>query len=135
VSPPLQRVVACVIRRGNRYLLCQRPTHKRHAGLWEFPGGKTHADESDEQAATRELEEELGVQLVRAGRTMFEVADPGSTFLIAFVPVEISGEPVSVEHPQLLWGTLDELRTLPLPPSDSSFVDFLLSAAVAPRNG
>ncbi len=30
------RVVAVVIRRGDRYLVGQRPAHKRHGGLWEF---------------------------------------------------------------------------------------------------
>ena len=87
-----QRVVACVVARGDLLLLCQRPTHKRHGGLWEFPGGKVEPNESDVQAATRELEEELGVQLVRARPAIFEVADPGSPYIIAFVPVEVDDE-------------------------------------------
>ena len=38
--PVTIRVVAAIIRRGDRYLVCQRPAGKRHGGLWEFPGGK-----------------------------------------------------------------------------------------------
>ena len=34
------RVLASVIQRDDRLLVCQRPRHKRHGGLWEFPGGK-----------------------------------------------------------------------------------------------
>ena len=34
------RVLAAVIARGDRYLVCRRPVQKRHGGLWEFPGGK-----------------------------------------------------------------------------------------------
>ena len=37
---PAITVAAAAIRRDGRYLLCQRPAHKRHVGLWEFPGGK-----------------------------------------------------------------------------------------------
>ncbi|MEC7847719.1 MAG: NUDIX domain-containing protein, partial [Gemmatimonadota bacterium] len=33
-------VVAAIIRKENRVLLGRRPDHKRHGGLWEFPGGK-----------------------------------------------------------------------------------------------
>jgi 8-oxo-dGTP pyrophosphatase MutT (NUDIX family) len=61
------RVIAAVIARGGELLVCQRPPHKRHGGLWEFPGGKTKPDESDESAARRELREELGVSVMSAG--------------------------------------------------------------------
>jgi 8-oxo-dGTP pyrophosphatase MutT (NUDIX family) len=48
-------VVAAVIERDGRLLVCQRPAHKRHGGLWEFPGGKCDPGESDAEAARREL--------------------------------------------------------------------------------
>ena len=120
-----QRVVACVIRRDDRYLVCQRPANKRHAGLWEFPGGKTEPDESDEHAAARELGEELEVELIRVSAVICEIADPGSSYLIAFVPVEIRGEPRCLEHSRMMWGTHAELLELPLAPSDRSFLEFL----------
>ena len=70
--------MAAVISRGGELLVCQRPPHKRHGGLWEFPGGKTEPDESDESAARRELREELGVSVVSAEVAEFEAHDPGS---------------------------------------------------------
>jgi 8-oxo-dGTP diphosphatase len=33
-------VLAAVIWQEGAVLLAQRPEHKRHGGLWEFPGGK-----------------------------------------------------------------------------------------------
>jgi mutator protein MutT len=63
----IQRVVAAVIQRNDQYLLCQRPAHKRHGGLWEFPGGKVHDGETDFDAISRELTEELEVGVVRVG--------------------------------------------------------------------
>jgi mutator protein MutT len=127
-------VIACVVRRGDQLLVCQRPAHKRHGGLWEFPGGKAEANESDEQAAERELREELGVQLTRASAAVYEVADPGSPYLIAFVPVEIRGEPKCEEHSALFWGTHTDLQSLPLAPSDRAFLEFLGSSTQLAAN-
>ena len=113
--------------RGELLLLAQRPAHKRHGGLWEFPGGKTEANESDAHAAARELREELGVELVRAAPAIFEVADAGSPYIIAFVPVEIQGEPAAAEHSSIVWGRPSELVELSLAPSDEAFLRWLLT--------
>jgi 8-oxo-dGTP diphosphatase len=53
----LVRVLAAVVRRGDRYLVARRPAHKRHGGMWEFPGGKVEDGESTDQALQREVEE------------------------------------------------------------------------------
>ena len=58
-------VVAGIIRDSQgRFLLSQRPPHKHQGGRWEFPGGKLEAGETPAQALTRELEEELGIQVL-----------------------------------------------------------------------
>ncbi len=116
------RVVAAVIRRGQELLVCQRPLHKRHAGLWEFPGGKCEPDESDADALRRELREELGIEVVEIGKPEFQSQDECSPFMIVFVPVHAVGEPVCHEHADLRWGTAAEIATLPLAPSDRRFV-------------
>jgi 8-oxo-dGTP diphosphatase len=115
------RVIAAVIERGENVLVCLRPTQKRHGGLWEFPGGKIEPGESDFEAARRELNEELGVDVVSVGEVEFSMHDPGSAFVIDFVTVEIDGEPACLEHADLAWVTDDELQTLPLAPSDHRY--------------
>lgn len=122
---PTVRVLAAVIRRGDRYLVCQRPAHKRHGGLWEFPGGKLEPGETDEEAAHRELREELGVEVVGVGSTLHVVPDADSPFLIAFVPVQIAGEPACLEHSALAWGGAEGLQRLALAPSDRKFVEWM----------
>jgi 8-oxo-dGTP diphosphatase len=114
-------VLAAVIQRGGRLLLCKRPGHKRHGELWEFPGGKLLAGEDLERAAKRELREELGVGVVNVGRLLFERQDPGSAFLIQFVEVTISGTPQPLEHEQLTWVSPSELLNYDLAPSDRAF--------------
>jgi len=56
-----------VIERDGLLFVCQRPHHKRHGGLWEFPGGKLEGSEEDEAAVRRELREELNLDLDAVG--------------------------------------------------------------------
>jgi mutator protein MutT len=114
--------MAAVISRGDALLVCQRPLHKRHGGLWEFPGGKCEPGESDADALHREMREELGIKVVEVGEAQFESEDEGSPFVIVFVPVRVAGEPVCHEHAALQWGTLEEIGRLPLAPSDRRFL-------------
>jgi 8-oxo-dGTP diphosphatase len=116
------RVVAAVIERDGRLLLCRRPAGKRHAGLWEFPGGKLLPGESVAEAARRELAEELAVEVLAVGECLLEVPDPGSAFVVEFHPVKISGDPEALEHEALGWFRPDELAGLDLAPSDRVFV-------------
>jgi len=121
VSTRANRVVAAVIERDGRLLLCRRPAGKRHAGLWEFPGGKLLPGESASEAARRELAEELAVEVLSVGERLLALPDPGSPFVVEFYPVEIAGEPVPLEHDALLWALPGELAGLDLAPSDSVF--------------
>lgn len=118
-------VVAAVILREGRYLVGRRPDHKRHGGLWEFPGGKVEEGEDWLAAARRELSEELGMEARRAGDLLHSVQDPGSPFVIHFVEVEAVGDPLPTEHTGVGWFTPDELAGLPLAPADARFVSRL----------
>lgn len=124
-STPRIVVLAAVISRASRYLVCQRPPSKRHGGLWEFPGGKLEPGESFLDAARRELNEELGVAAVRVGDPLFTVHDDGAPFVISFVATEIDGDPRCLEHTELRWASLGEIEQLKLAPSDRKFVEFL----------
>ena len=123
------RVFAAVIQRNNRYLIGQRPAHKRHGGLWEFPGGKLEDGETYLDAAQRELAEELGVKVLTIGSRLFSIADSGSVFLIEFFQTVIEGEPQCLEHLDLKWTSLEGLASLELAPSDRRFLEFLSRSA------
>ena len=117
------RVVAAVISRGEKLLVCQRPMNKRHGGLWEFPGGKCEPGESDGDAMRRELAEELAVTAISVGASEYEIADNGSPYLIVFVPVTISAEPTPIEHSAVAWLQPYELLQMQLAPSDRRYVE------------
>lgn len=120
-------VVAAVIERDGRLLVCQRPAHKRHGGLYEFPGGKLEVGETLLAAARRELAEELDVLVTSVGAVRLALRDPGSEFVIKFADVAIEGEPRAIEHADLAWVTPDRLLALPLAPSDRRFAEHLTS--------
>jgi 8-oxo-dGTP diphosphatase len=58
----MKQVVAALIVRGDKILICQRTRHQPMPLKWEFPGGKVEPDEPPKDALYRELEEELGIR-------------------------------------------------------------------------
>lgn len=123
MSASLTRVVAAVIERGDRVLVALRPPGKRHGGMWEFPGGKVEGVESDLDALRRELMEELGLHVVVTAPPIAAFRDPGSPFLIVFIPVVADGEPECREHVAIRWASWHDLAAMPLAPTDRRFAD------------
>ena len=57
----MKQVVAALIVRESRVLICQRTKDQPMPLKWEFPGGKVEPGEESQEALHRELEEELGI--------------------------------------------------------------------------
>ena len=57
-------VVAGVICKEDKILICRRKAGKQQAGLWEFPGGKIEKGESHQEALKREIQEELQINIL-----------------------------------------------------------------------
>ncbi|MCA0899783.1 NUDIX domain-containing protein [Microbulbifer agarilyticus] len=115
-------MVAAVVEISGRYLVCKRPMNKHHGGLWEFPGGKVEFGESFSEALERELREELELEVVSIGKTIFSSSEVGSRFRINFIGVSVSGKPVLNEHEDYSFCSLSTLKDLPLAPVDHEFV-------------
>ena len=56
-------VVAAVIKRGDFYLIAKRSKDKYMGLKWEFPGGKVEQNETFQDALSREILEELNVNI------------------------------------------------------------------------
>ena len=57
----MKQVVAAVIVRDGKILICQRGEDQAMPFKWEFPGGKVEPEEELRAALKRELDEELGI--------------------------------------------------------------------------
>lgn len=135
--PTTMEVVAAAISDSDgRLLLQQCLPHKRHAGLWEFPGGKVENGETQRFALCREIHEELGIALPEsglkpAGSAKYLSADGGREIvLFLYTCREWSGEPQGREGQNWGWFTLDEAERLPLPPMDRTLLSGLRSKSL-----
>jgi 8-oxo-dGTP diphosphatase len=119
---PNQIVVAGALISGPSLLVAQRNRPPELAGLWELPGGKAAAGESDAAALARELQEELGVSVSVGSRVGADVALNAMTTLRAYRVTQTGGVLHPNDHRALRWVTADELDTLPWVPADRAWV-------------
>ena len=106
---PLTEVAVGVLLQANGcFLMTSRPAGKAYAGYWEFPGGKVEAKESLEQALSRELYEELGIQVLHSQPWQVQVVDyPHALVRLHFFKVlDWSGELVMREGQHAQWQEL-----------------------------
>ena len=122
------RVVAAALYDSQgRVLIAQRPPGKHMAGRWEFPGGKVSAGETDEQALTRELTEELGIT-VSAARPLLTISHDypdRSVELSMWVVEHYTGEPRSLDGQQLKWVPPTALLEEDVLEADRPFIEAL----------
>lgn len=122
MSTSLVEVVAAVIERPDgSFLLAQRPAGKVYAGYWEFPGGKVEPGEPLAAALSRELHEELGIEV--------ECAYPWivRTYAYAHANVRLNffrvkawhGEPHGREAQRLAWQHVSAIDVSPLLPANA----------------
>ncbi|EID13063.1 (deoxy)nucleoside triphosphate pyrophosphohydrolase [Mycolicibacterium phlei] len=123
-----QIVVAGALISGAALLVAQRERPPELAGLWELPGGKVAAGESDEAALARELQEELGVEVTVGARVGADVAIGPSLILRAYRVTQTGGTLQANDHRALRWITVDELDALPWVPADRTWLDDLRCA-------
>lgn len=122
-------VVAALIRKNGKFLICQRPAHKARGLLWEFVGGKVDAGESKEQALKRECKEELNIQ-ISVGEQFAEVTHEYSDItvhLTLFNSTIVSGEPQLIEHNAIKWISPDEIPEYEFCPADKVFLNLMRS--------
>lgn len=135
-NPTVMLVVAGALRDDNgRFLMQKRPEGKRHAGLWEFPGGKVESGENPRFALVRELSEELGIAIEPAAITPAAFAEheadsegPAIVILLYMVPCW-AGDPQSLEGCETGWFDVDEARNLPKPELDRQLLASLIDAS------
>ena len=121
----MAEVVAALIWNGDKFMICQRPSHKARGLLWEFVGGKVELGETKEKALIRECEEELGI-LLSVGDMFTDVIHeyPDITVHLTLFNATISeGEPQKLEHNDIRWIMPCEIPNYEFCPADEEILD------------
>ena len=120
----MTEVVAALVIRDGRFMICQRPVHKARGMLWEFVGGKVEPGETRQDALIRECREELGIT-VSVGALFLEVTHvyPDLTVHLSLFYASIAqGEPKLLEHNDLRWITPAEIPDYRFCPADEAIL-------------
>ena len=125
-DPAIRVVGVALLRRtdaGGEVLAARRTHPPEAAGRWELPGGKVRPGESLEDAARRELDEELGIHVEVTG-TLAGVQDvaPGLTLEVVVAEL-VAGDVVPTEHSAVRWLTARTLRSVDWLEPDLPFVE------------
>ena len=123
--------VTCAIIRNedNEVLIVQRGEKTDHPFKWEFPGGKTTNDESNEECILREISEELSIDIVICGHLNPVKYDYGhkQIMLIPFICDTLDELPVLSEHLAFKWIKAEDLVNVDFSEADVIVAEQYLS--------
>ena len=120
----MTEVVAALIWRGDKFMICQRPAHKARGLLWEFVGGKVEHGETKEQALIRECQEELAIT-ISVGDAFMDVTHeyPDLTVHLTLFNATIAeGVPQRLEHNDIRWVKVSEIDNYDFCPADEEIL-------------
>ena len=126
----MKRVVAAVIEKNGKLLVCQRTRHQTMPLKWEFPGGKIEEGEQPRDALRRELEEELGIDATigdEISRVQHKYPNGVMVELRFFIVREYQGEIENRIFRDLQWSVPKDLGSYDFLEADASLVNDLVA--------
>jgi len=121
----MKRVVAALIWKDGKLLICQRTRHQPMPLKWEFPGGKIEEGEQPRYALRRELDEELGIAAVigdEVARIRHEYPNGNSIELRFYEVRAYSGELENRIFREIIWADPPKLPEYDFLEADSELV-------------
>jgi A/G-specific adenine glycosylase len=124
-SIPFQVIgVGVVLNDAGEVLIDQRLNEGLLGGLWEFPGGKQEPGEAIEHTISRELREELAIE-VEVGECLISLEHAYSHKKLRF-EVHLcrwnSGEPQPLASQQVRWVRPEDLDAYPFPAANTRII-------------
>lgn len=130
----MKQVVAALIIREEKILICQRTRHQTMPLKWEFPGGKIEPSERPEEALRRELEEELGIRATigcKVATIRHEYNSGSSVELQFFLVEEFAGEIQNRIFQDVRWAGKKEMPDYDFLEADVALVRDIASGKIA----
>jgi 8-oxo-dGTP diphosphatase len=133
VGGPVHVLVGLIDDSRGRWLVNRRRVGTHMAGFWEFPGGKRAVGEEPFDALRRELNEELGIEVLHAEPFTELVHDypDRRVRLDVWRVLSYRGNPQPREGQELKWLDTAGLRAVGMLPADEPLVAALAEAARA----
>jgi 8-oxo-dGTP diphosphatase len=108
---PTERANLCFVIKGGKVLLIRK---KRGLGAGKIngPGGRNEKGETPEQAAVRELQEELGITplgMEAVGELHFQFLDGYGLYVTVFAASDCRGEPMETDEAIPYWIALKDI--------------------------
>jgi 8-oxo-dGTP diphosphatase len=129
-NPKTINVVAGLVYRDGRLLVCQRNRNSAFALKWEFPGGKVEDGESDIEALRRELKEELAIEVLDAEHiysSEHRYPNGPSVSLRFFSVRRFRGTLTNLVFEETSWVELSELENFDFLDGDRPIIEKLMS--------
>ena len=115
-----------LIDTDGRILLAQRPAGKEMSGLWEFPGGKIEFGETPQIALSRELKEELSLNVSPSRiitEQFFNYDDKYVKLMVLNCGIIEEDRIKLLEHDEMKWLSKEELFDVNWLPADLPIVE------------
>jgi 8-oxo-dGTP diphosphatase len=129
----MKRVVAALILKDGKLLVCQRTRHQTMPLKWEFPGGKIEEGEQPRDALRRELDEELGID-AKIGEEVARIRHDyktGSSVELRFYTVrEYQGKIENRIFKDVRWASRSELPSYDFLEADLTLVKDLAEGKI-----
>lgn len=119
------RAVVGVLRNKNQeILIAERRKGQFMAKFWELPGGKIEANESPQQALTRELKEELDIQVQQLSlhQTMVHKYEDRTVELSIYNINQYQNTAAGIEGQTIAWAKINDLNAYKLLPTMKAFI-------------
>nr|WP_320167030.1 8-oxo-dGTP diphosphatase MutT [uncultured Methylophaga sp.] len=117
-------VAVAVIVQQKEVLIALRKPDQHQGNLWEFPGGKVESGETVQQALTREIKEELAIDILRAEPLIEHSHDYGdkSVLLDVWWIDAFDGTPTGHEGQTIKWVDIEALDHYEFPAANKIIV-------------
>lgn len=132
IEKTIHVAVGVIVNTDGDILIALRPDHVHQGGLWEFPGGKVETGETVQQALTRELQEELGIQSVEF-RPLIEIRheyEDKTVFLDVWWVDSFIGQAMGVEGQEVRWVGTGQLDNYTFPAANKPIVEAIERSVV-----
>ncbi len=131
-------VVGGIIMKKDKILIAQRSNKGDHPLKWEFPGGKVFANENVNQALSRELKEELSIDIKQTyflTDYIYEYSDLKKIHLYFFKIDDYLGKISNNVHRKITWINLSELKRFDFLDGDVNIIEQIINTDILGFSG